>query len=194
MPILGADKSGRSLLAAMLNCSPDVDVQTLCIPQLSHNAFREQELQLLDALHASHSLDQKFIWIIRNPLESSCSMKKSGIPQPEALQYWADINTIIWYFLQSVPKNRQMMVHFESLLLNDSLIRNVFDFFGIIFHEQYLYYGDFDQFSFDDFSFQKGARDGEKVNFYSHDEESKSSWNKIKNKEVIMQFGYTRSL
>lgn len=194
MPIiLGADKSGKSLLAGMLNCSPDVDHESLFTALCRYRLFEKFGTELLDNLHSEFNSDEKFIWLIRNPLESSCSIHKAGISHEEALSYWVDVNTIIWYFLHSVPEERKMCVRFEELLLNDSKIRSIFDFSGIIFNEQYLRYGDFDQFSFSDPTFLKGVRDGEKVDFYKHGEELCRHWNEVKNKKIVMQFGYTRS-
>lgn len=193
MPIiLGADKSGKSLLAGMLNCSPSMDPKSLFTNLCCYSLFKEFDLKLLDSLHSKFDSSEKFIWLIRHPLESSCSMNKEGITHKEALSYWVDINTVIWYFLQSVPCSNKMCVRFEELLLKDSKIKLIFDFSGIIFNEQYLKYGDFDQFFFKDPTFLKGVRDGEKVNGYEHDGDLQQHWNKIKNNKIVIQFGYTR--
>lgn len=188
--ILGADKSGQSLLAGMLNCSPDVEHKSLFTDLCKFKGF---ELDLLDKLNDAFEADEKFIWLIRNPLESSCSMSQTGISPEEALSYWVDVNIVIWYFLHSIPEERKFCVRFEELLLNDSIVESVFDFSGIIFDKQYLRYGDFDQFLISDPTFRGGFRDGEKVDFYEHSEELQRHWDKLKNKEIVMQFGYTRS-
>lgn len=190
--ILGADKSGKSLIGGMLNCSPNVDHLLIFTTLCHYRLFEKWGLELLDNLHAEFDPDEKFIWLIRNPLESSCSMYKTGIPYKEALSYWADVNTVLWYFLQSVPQERKMIVQFENLLLSDSVVKSVFDFSDIEFNEQYFRYGDFDQFIFHDPTFLKGFRDGEKVDFYEHCIDLSLHWDKIKNNKIIMQFGYTR--
>lgn len=193
MPIiLGADKSGKSLLAGILNCSPQICYESLLISSLDYSQYKKFGLSLLDRLYDQFSHDEKFIWIIRNPLESCCSMNNVGISHQKALSYWEDINTIIWYFLNSVPQNRKINIKFEEMLLKNSIIKSVFDFSSIIFKDQYLKYGDFDQFVFNDPVFLKGDIDGEKVNFYEHKEDLCTKWNKIKNKKIIMKLGYTK--
>lgn len=194
MPIiLGADKAGKSLLAGILNCSPYLEYESLLTDKLSYRSFSKFGLKILDMLHAEWKPTQKFIWVIRDPLESSCSMNKEGINYKEALSYWVDINTIIWYFLYSVPRERKMRIWFEELLLNDSAVKSSFDFAGIIFNKQYFKYGDFDQPPVEDPTFSKGIRDGEKVNFYEHNKEVCDHWDNVKDKKIVIQFGYTRS-
>lgn len=190
--ILGVDRSGRSLLGAILNCSPGINAGDLCTNKLSYTAFKQEGLRLLDILHAEYSRsNQKFIWLLRHPLESSCSMYRLGISHLDGLSYWFDVNTIIWYFLHSVPQSRKMLIHFESLLLNDSLLKAIFEFCDVVYNKQYLRYGDFDQFNFDHPIFKRGIRHGEMVNFYDHSEKICSQWCRMKNKKIIMQFGYT---
>lgn len=190
--ILGADRCGKSLVAAMLNCSKHIQFENLLTDLLSYESFKKQQLKLLDELH-DQDTNQKYIWLIRHPLESSCSMSENlGVSTQKAMSYWVDINTIIWYFLQSIPQERKIQCRFEQILLTTSSIEKIFKFSNLEFNKQYLYYGDFVQGKCDDRYFNKGHREGEKVNFYTHAHKDILQWNSFKNQEIVIQFGYTR--
>jgi len=100
----------------------------------------------LDVLNRSNITNNKYVWIIRNPIDSACSMASSlQISGTKALQMWFDINTVMWYFYTSLPSQKRFVIKYEDILLSTKTITKLFEFFNLPYNSQYLRYGDFDQ-------------------------------------------------
>ncbi len=154
--IIGTQKSGLSLIGSILNCDRSTQVEivslanlsqteeNVCLLPISFQDYKQNGVELIDALHDTLESDVRAIWLIRNPLVVAASLVADSVATAEdSLEYITTVNTCIWYFYTTLA--HKMTIKFEDLLLNRTPLLDAFEFYGTKFNDQYLDYGDFDQ-------------------------------------------------
>jgi len=200
--ILGAGRSGVGVICRVLNCHPKITVQKHEIGKnsiyryyiLDSSFYHEHKLNTLNVLNELQY--SKYIWVIRDPVNSACSFKKfQEIDIGLGLSYWYNVNMCLWYFFASLPKNKKVILKYENLLTDVGIFKKVFDFIGREYDDQYRNYGDFDQPLTSDPVAKLG-----KINFEHIDPYIKTGlgieelWNLYKDKLLVKKFGYNRIL
>ena len=203
--LTGFEQAGLSISAALLNCSSDINInmnqplddlhqtndKEIYFLSITMKLLQEKGLGLLDCLvNFALSNQVKFVWITRNPLDSSHSCVSKSETSPDmALEYWFRANLILWYFFHSIPAERWIRVRFEDILMNKKEIKKMFRFCDTNFHSQYLTYGDFDQPHNNDPVFQGGIIDYEYVDRYDKTK-FRGIWNKYINSSILSELDY----
>ncbi len=167
--ILGAARSGKSLVAGMVNCVPDIQIHNgheplngIHVMTLDYLDYVKQELKLLDTLNTLG--DVKVIWTVRNPIQSVCSyIQNLGMSARNALKYWFDINTILWYFCTSLSERNFILMKYEDVLLGCQNMEHIFEFMNLTHSDQYRSYGDFDHPALSCPIFNQGKPDIERI-------------------------------
>ncbi len=164
--IIGTNFSGISLLAGIANCSKEVSLENdICLHPITYDELQTRGLKMLNHLYSLLSVYSKFIWIVRHPLVTAIKHhKKEQISLEQSFKYWVDVNTILWYFINSLLPEKCIKVKFEDILLEQKKsVKKFFDFIEVPFSPKYLHYGDFPQPSFEGNTFKKGVIDIEQV-------------------------------
>ena len=176
---IGLSRCGLSLVSGIVNCVPDINISSeienlenssesdLCALSIDLQSYTTHGICWLDKLNQLRSLENKFVWVVRNPLDSSCSfIFNYGITAKEALQFWFDINTVIWYFYSSLTVSNRFIIKYENVLLSEKSVVDMFHFLGLKYDQQYRAYGDFDQPTIDCETFNRGRINLERVSPY----------------------------
>lgn len=208
--ICSCEKSGASLLGGILNCHPDLSVHpesylsgsvapanTIRYLGATFDIYQEHGTGLLNLLHQNHTHDEVFIWLIRNPVVCvSCLSVCKEIPSIKGFDYWVSLNTILWYFLQSVKPEKQYFMKFEQMIMHKIMLVDLFKYLGLEFNDQYLDYGDFDQPVMSSKSFNSRKIDTEQIDPYSREQVPNihDDWRMYKESNIIISMGYEQSI
>lgn len=171
--VIGASRSGKSLIAGMLNCSPNAVVQiaddwkltsdVVNVITVTHSDYIVKGLSILGDLNNLGKI--KVIWSVRDPIQSICSyVKNFDLPIATAFQYWFDINTILWYYCTSLSRENFILAKYEDIIMA-SRIEQIFAFVDVPYDPQYAQYGDFDQ-PILSLEFNRGKPDIERLAWY----------------------------
>ncbi len=183
--IIGTERCGMSLLSAILNCSPELNLgQELILMPISEFDGATQ----IDTINKKQF---KFIWMVRHPLENTIALTQNKLTHYEdALNYWCHANSLIWNFLSDIHHSYQIRVSFEEILLSINEIKRIFEFADIPFNKQFIHYGDFEHPTYDDSFWMKGLPDKEKVSFYRKNQNVMRLWDIVKDKEIMHVLGF----
>lgn len=174
---LGSSRCGLSLVSGIINCVPDITINNGVENLKANTSLNEfyfisidlqsytiHNIRWLDKLNCLRSPEDKYIWVVRNPADSACSLISIfGITEQEALQFWFDVNTVLWYFYTSLPDQKRFMIRYEDILVLNKPTIKLFGFLNLLYNEQYLRYGDFDQPKLDCPTFNRGRIDIEQL-------------------------------
>ncbi len=203
--IIGSDRSGFALAAAILNCSrstvihdhiesfKDAKTNILLFP-FTYSEYTHIHIDFIDKLNKillDHP-DIKVIWLVRNPIDSMLSYAKhKKTSHDRGLLYWYKSNVVHWYFFESFKTDRRMIVKYEDIL-KSQIIPSVYMFLDLEYSHQFRTYGDFDQAHHNDSSFSTGKIDIEKLSCYPRSpvEGLHKIWEVYKKTELVKMLKY----
>ncbi len=199
--LLGTNYVGLSLLAGILNSSPEIQVKKISIDNLNIKSDPKPMICLLPITikdyekHGINILDKltsligsyNFVQLIRDPLVCvSYYVANYEISSKFAFQYWCDVNTILWYLIES---SKGKTIRYEDLLLSpEPIIKNLCSQMSISYLEQYLHYGDFPQFETDSRSFCYGKINVELID--PHPKPDFEEWGKYRQYDICNFLNY----
>ncbi|MEK0337279.1 MAG: hypothetical protein QQN41_07590, partial [Nitrosopumilus sp.] len=200
--VIGIERSGLSMVASALSCSlkspinvidlesepTDSSISLMCVNRLLYQDYSLNLLTKLNLFIDRHDI-QKTLWLTRNPITASCSYFKhfSWLPD-KSLQYWHDVNCLIWY---STACRDRMTIKNEDLLLKTDTLERVFAFLGLVYNEQYRKYGDFSVPIYSRTA-DIGWLNPELVDNYEKNSipNLREEWYKYKSTEIVENLGY----
>jgi len=208
--IVGTERSGLSLLGAMLDCPVSTTVsdgaqlasifdkehkelEGISLFSITREHFLKYKTRILDGLLLLKESATPTIWIVRDPVPSVCSyMINLGMSGDEAFEYWHQVNCMLWYFYSMSDPSKRLLIKFEDLLLNPMEARSAFEICGLEFSRQFVRYGDFDHQYPNVPNISTGQPQIEHVDPYPKTAEMQESWRQYKNEQLIRWLGYNR--
>jgi len=210
--IIGTQNSGLMLLAAILNCSPNISVhEDSKIRMHIHKKGPDTEwffdhpiivyerpslkgdTTLVADLKSGYlrRTASKLIYITRHPLTYCLSVPGKICNN---LELWEKEQISFYNFFCYYPAQMKLHVRYEDILLSEQTVKQVFDFIGIDFHIQYLRYGEFKQYpdiTSESELFSKGMIEPEAVDRRPLTDKGLNNWwESRKESELISILGY----
>ncbi len=192
--LIGSNKSGRSLVAAILNCSSWhisitsslVNLNTPRKIYIYNGPINLESLNHLSLLPLRY-VNLKCIWIIRNPLDSSCSYINHNFADnaQNAFDIWYNSNMVMWYGISRIAYHMK----YEDVIMEKRKIKGLFDFCDLEFNDQYINFGDFDQ-PRDILSLHGNTIESDMLMSHPLSEQMSSLWNKNKHLVFVKKMQY----